>query len=75
MLDRDEDMMITGGRHPFMGKYKVGFNKDGRIVAFEAEIFNNAGYSTDLSTAVSLIKFNFVLMKVRRIMDIFTDSS
>lgn len=24
MLDRDEDMLITGGRHPFFGKYKVG---------------------------------------------------
>lgn len=24
MLDRDEDMLITGGRHPFYGKYKVG---------------------------------------------------
>lgn len=23
MLDRDEDMLITGGRHPFYGKYKV----------------------------------------------------
>lgn len=25
MLDRDEDMLITGGRHPFYAKYKVGF--------------------------------------------------
>lgn len=24
MLDRDEDMLVTGGRHPFYGKYKVG---------------------------------------------------
>lgn len=23
MLDRDEDMLITGGRHPFYGKYTV----------------------------------------------------
>lgn len=23
MLDRDEDMLITGGRHPFLAKYKV----------------------------------------------------
>lgn len=23
MLDRDEDMMITGTRHPFLGHYKV----------------------------------------------------
>lgn len=25
MLDRDEDMLITGGRHPFYAKYKVGY--------------------------------------------------
>ncbi|CAB1330518.1 unnamed protein product [Coregonus sp. 'balchen'] len=24
MLDRDEDMLVTGGRHPFYGRYKVG---------------------------------------------------
>lgn len=23
MLDRDEDMVITGGRHPFLAKYEV----------------------------------------------------
>lgn len=23
MLDRDEDMLISGGRHPFLGQYKV----------------------------------------------------
>lgn len=23
MLDRDEDMLITGGRHPFLARYKV----------------------------------------------------
>nr|DBA27333.1 TPA: hypothetical protein GDO54_011493 [Pyxicephalus adspersus] len=23
MLDRDEDMLITGGRHPYLGRYKV----------------------------------------------------
>jgi xanthine dehydrogenase/oxidase len=24
VLDRDEDMQITGQRHAFMGRYKVG---------------------------------------------------
>lgn len=53
MLDRDEDMMITGTRHPFLIKYKVGFTKDGLITAAEACLYNNCGYSTDLSPAVS----------------------
>nr|QEO19118.1 rosy [Limnogonus franciscanus] len=52
MLDRDEDMMITGQRHPFLGRYKVGFNKSGKIIACDISIYNNAGYSLDLSSAV-----------------------
>uniref|UniRef100_A0A8D2ZCK4 Xanthine dehydrogenase/oxidase n=1 Tax=Scophthalmus maximus TaxID=52904 RepID=A0A8D2ZCK4_SCOMX len=35
MLDRDEDMLVTGGRHPFYGKYKVGFLTSGRVVALD----------------------------------------
>lgn len=53
MLDRDEDIMITGGRHPFLFKYKVGFDNSGMINAIEIYIYNNAGCSYDLSTAVS----------------------
>ncbi|XP_059516200.1 xanthine dehydrogenase/oxidase isoform X2 [Myotis daubentonii] len=52
MLDRDEDMLITGGRHPFLGRYKVGFMKTGRIVALEVEHYSNAGNSLDLSRGV-----------------------
>ncbi|XP_044734531.1 xanthine dehydrogenase isoform X2 [Chrysoperla carnea] len=52
MLDRDEDMLITGGRHPFYFKYKIGFTKEGKLIACECEIYNNAGYSFDLSTSV-----------------------
>ncbi|KAK0098372.1 hypothetical protein PV326_008961 [Microctonus aethiopoides] len=52
MLDRDEDMMISGGRHPFMYKYKVGFNNDGLIKCAIIDIYNNGGYSVDLSVSV-----------------------
>ncbi|XP_008556718.1 xanthine dehydrogenase [Microplitis demolitor] len=52
MLDRDEDMMISGARHPFMFKYKVGFTKDGLIKGVEIKIYNNGGYSVDLSVSV-----------------------
>ncbi|XP_020282076.1 xanthine dehydrogenase [Pseudomyrmex gracilis] len=52
MLDRDEDMMISGTRHPFLFKYKVGFNSDGLIKVAKVNIYNNAGYSHDLSVAV-----------------------
>uniref|UniRef100_A0A8C4LJC9 FAD-binding PCMH-type domain-containing protein n=1 Tax=Equus asinus TaxID=9793 RepID=A0A8C4LJC9_EQUAS len=52
MLDRDEDMLITGGRHPFLARYKVGFMKTGRIVALEVNHYSNAGNTLDLSEAV-----------------------
>lgn len=52
MLDRDEDMMMTAGRHPFLFKYKIGCTSDGKITGCEIDIFNNAGYSMDMSFAV-----------------------
>jgi len=52
MLDRDEDMALTGTRHPFFNKYKAGFKNDGRITALKSEIFNNAGNTLDLSCSV-----------------------
>lgn len=51
-LDRDVDMMTTGQRHSFLGKYKVGFTNSGKILALDLEIFNNGGNSLDLSLAV-----------------------
>ena len=52
MLDRDEDMVMSGTRHPCLHKYKVGFNKDGKIKVLEIEIYMNGGYSMDLSRGV-----------------------
>lgn len=52
MLNRDEDIMTSGQRHPFLGIWKVGVNKDGKLKALKANVFNNAGWSQDLSAAV-----------------------
>nr|XP_033471973.1 xanthine dehydrogenase/oxidase [Epinephelus lanceolatus] len=52
MLDRDEDMLVTGGRHPFYGKYKVGFLNSGKVMALDVSYYSNAGNSMDLSLAV-----------------------
>jgi xanthine dehydrogenase/oxidase len=52
VLDRDEDMMSTGNRHPFLFNYRLAVTKDGLILACEVEIFCNAGYSMDCSLAV-----------------------
>ncbi|KAL3874744.1 hypothetical protein ACJMK2_037715 [Sinanodonta woodiana] len=51
-LDRDQDMLMTGTRHPFLGRYKVGFTKQGKILALQLELYNNAGNSIDLSPSV-----------------------
>ncbi|KAL4930430.1 Molybdopterin-binding domain of aldehyde dehydrogenase-domain-containing protein [Aspergillus undulatus] len=52
MLNRDEDMMTSGQRHPIQARWKVGFNRDGKLIALDADAYNNAGYSLDMSSAV-----------------------
>ncbi|XP_071503432.1 xanthine dehydrogenase/oxidase-like [Diadema antillarum] len=52
MLDRDEDMACTGGRNPFLGRYKVGFTSEGILTALDIDLYANAGFSHDLSAAV-----------------------
>ncbi|XP_046887432.1 xanthine dehydrogenase/oxidase [Hypomesus transpacificus] len=52
MLDRDEDMLVTGGRHPFYGRYKVGYMKTGKVVALDVTYYNNVGNSRDLSLSI-----------------------
>ncbi|XP_013100415.2 xanthine dehydrogenase-like [Stomoxys calcitrans] len=52
MLDRDEDMMLTGTRHPFLFKYKIAFNGNGRLTGCLVECFSNAGWSMDFSFSI-----------------------
>ena len=51
-LHRMEDMRMTGKRHPYSSDYKIGLDKDLRIVAYEASFYQNAGASCDLSPPV-----------------------
>jgi xanthine dehydrogenase large subunit len=51
-LHRMEDMRMTGKRHPYSSDFKIGLSKDLRILAYEAELHQNAGASADLSPAV-----------------------
>ncbi|KAJ0175481.1 hypothetical protein K1T71_008640 [Dendrolimus kikuchii] len=52
MLDRDEDMQMTGTRHPFLIKYRVAATKGGKLMGATVNIYNNGGYSIDLSGPV-----------------------
>ncbi|CZR67703.1 probable xanthine dehydrogenase [Phialocephala subalpina] len=52
MLNRDEDMMTSGQRHPVQARWKVGVKHDGTLIALEADVYDNAGFSQDMSGAV-----------------------
>lgn len=52
VYDKDSDMHVTGKRHPFENRYRVGFNSVGEILAMKVELFSDGGAFADLSTAV-----------------------
>jgi xanthine dehydrogenase molybdopterin binding subunit/xanthine dehydrogenase small subunit len=52
-FNRDQDMMITGKRHPFLGKFRVGFDEQGMLLAAKIDLFSNGGWSLDLSRAIT----------------------
>jgi xanthine dehydrogenase large subunit len=51
-LTRYQDMVLTGKRHPFLGKFSVGFDADGRLRALVLDLFSDGGWSLDLSSPV-----------------------
>ena len=52
ILGRQEDIRMTGKRHPYSSDYKIGLTKDGKILAYEVTFYQNAGAAADLSTAI-----------------------
>ena len=52
ILERQEDLQMTGRRHPYKSDYKIGLDKNYKIIAFEADYYQDGGASTDLSPAV-----------------------
>ncbi len=51
-LDRQRDFMLTGKRHPFLGRYEVGFDDEGHLRALRVHLYSDGGYSLDLSKPV-----------------------
>ncbi len=51
-LTREEDTGFTGKRHQYVNRWKVGFDKQGRIEAYDVVLQSNGGAYADLSTAV-----------------------
>ena len=52
-LDRDDDFVITGKRHPFSYDYTVGFDDTGRIQGLHVVQLADCGHSADLSGPVA----------------------
>ena len=53
ILNRHDDLRMTGKRHPYESTYKIGLSKDLKIVAYEAEFLQNSGAAADLSPAIA----------------------
>ncbi|MFQ5706930.1 MAG: xanthine dehydrogenase molybdopterin binding subunit [bacterium] len=52
VLNRADDLKMTGKRHPYKSDFKIGVTKEGQILAYEARHFQNSGAAADLSTAI-----------------------
>lgn len=52
-LDRDDDFIVTGKRHPFAYDYTVGFDERGRLSGLKLQMLANCGFSADLSGPVA----------------------
>ena len=53
ILNRHDDLRMTGKRHPYSSFFKIGLNKNLKIMAFEAEFLQNSGAAADLSPAIA----------------------
>jgi xanthine dehydrogenase large subunit len=51
-LNRTQDMTMTGKRHGFHASWRVGFDASGRLVALDATLTADGGWSLDLSEPV-----------------------
>lgn len=52
-LDRDDDFMVTGKRHPFSYDWDVGFDDQGQITGLKLQMAAHCGFSADLSGPVA----------------------
>ena len=51
-LPREVDMVTTGKRHGFDYRYTVGFDGEGRVLALDAVLAADAGWSLDMTPGV-----------------------
>ncbi len=53
ILNRHDDLRMTGKRHPYDSTYKIGLDEHLKIIAYEVEFLQNSGAAADLSPAIA----------------------
>ncbi|MBL4658920.1 MAG: molybdopterin-dependent oxidoreductase [Alcanivoracaceae bacterium] len=53
ILDRHDDLKMTGKRHPYESQFKIGLDENYKIMALEIEFLQNSGAAADLSPAIA----------------------
>ena len=53
ILDRHDDLKMTGKRHPYESTFKIGLDENYKIKAFEVLFLQNSGAAADLSPAIA----------------------
>jgi xanthine dehydrogenase/oxidase len=53
ILDRNTDMTMLGGRHPYQGQYWVSFDQDGTIEKWRLDLYSDGGNTYDVTFPVS----------------------
>lgn len=53
ILERHDDMRMTGKRHPYHSFYKIGLDENYKIIAFDCKFLQNSGAAADLSPAIA----------------------
>jgi xanthine dehydrogenase large subunit len=51
-LTRFQDMVMTGKRHPFLARFRVGFGDDGVLQGLKIDLWSDGGWSLDLSAPI-----------------------
>ncbi|MET0344396.1 MAG: xanthine dehydrogenase molybdopterin binding subunit [Polyangiales bacterium] len=51
-LGRAEDFALTGKRHPFLARFRVGFSPQGELLGLTLALFSDGGHSLDLSAPI-----------------------
>jgi hypothetical protein len=52
VYSKDDDMCSTGKRHAYRAEWEVGFDDEGRILAYKVQFYSDGGAAADLSTSV-----------------------